>query len=397
MDNHSCVLIDPRPTDYIAEKNSPIVFKSVLAIADWSGFIDFYEKQKLSFETDACVFFTGQESFDAQMNNQIENGQIPKALLDQFTALGYMDPNSLDGQPRFHSSPRFPHVLAGTKFNGASLPTVWDIKRQYGVLPWTDMPFDETMGMETYFAAIPKASLDKAAKFLALIGGKDSIKYHWIVNGGKNNIAKMKTALSQAPLALGTPVCQPWDQLSPPTCSLNEPAHSTMVYKIDSFVQIFDHYIPFLKRLGLDYPIPYVLQGIVSINYSPLPAIPTNIAPTQKNVNILTQIVALYKLILSLVNKGRNLQAEPMFSNSNKFWNWLVVSSEDPTKVAATVKGALGVLISLLAFTAHGASFADVPDQVYTIVVDLFATISSAIALAGLVRKLINSFTEKTG
>jgi hypothetical protein len=80
-----------------------------------------------------------------------------------------------------------------------------------------------------------------------------------------------------------------------------------------------------------------------------------------------------------------------MFSNSNKFWNWLVVSSEDPTKVAATVKGAIGVLVTLLAFGAHGASFADVPDQVYTIVVDAFGVVSSAIALAGLGRKLINT------
>jgi hypothetical protein len=83
-----------------------------------------------------------------------------------------------------------------------------------------------------------------------------------------------------------------------------------------------------------------------------------------------------------------------MFSNSNKFWNWLVVSSEDPTKVAATVKGALGVLVSLLALTIHGANFSDLPDQVYTIVVDVFGIISSAIAVAGLIRKFINTFVR---
>jgi hypothetical protein len=83
-----------------------------------------------------------------------------------------------------------------------------------------------------------------------------------------------------------------------------------------------------------------------------------------------------------------------MFSNSNKFWNWLVVSSEDPTKVAATVKGALGVLVTLLAFSAHGPSFANLPDQVYSIVVDAFGVFSSAIALAGLVSKVINSFSS---
>jgi len=85
-----------------------------------------------------------------------------------------------------------------------------------------------------------------------------------------------------------------------------------------------------------------------------------------------------------------------MFSNSNKFWNWLIVSSEDPTKVAATVKGAMGVLVVLLSLHFHGASFADLPDQVYTVVVDAFGVFSSIVALAGLVRKLINSFYPAT-
>jgi hypothetical protein len=40
-------------------------------------------------------------------------------------------------------------------------------------------------------------------------------------------------------------------------------------------------------------------------------------------------------------------------------------------------------LLSLLVFTAHGASFADIPNQVYTIVADLFASVSSTITLIG--------------
>ena len=84
-----------------------------------------------------------------------------------------------------------------------------------------------------------------------------------------------------------------------------------------------------------------------------------------------------------------------MFSNSNKFWNWLVVSSEDPTKVAATVKGAAGVLVSLLAFHFHGANFNDLPDEVYTVVVDVLAAFSSAVAALGLLRKIFNSFASQ--
>lgn len=335
---HSCILISPRETDYIAGQNSPIVFKAAVTSGDWTDHIDFFEKQKLSFETDACVFFAGQESFDAQMNDQIENGQIPQWLIDQFTTLGYMDPNSLDGKPRFHSSPRFLHVLANTRFNGASLPTVWDTMRKYGILPWKDMPFDELMGPDQYFAEIAQEYLDKAKQFLALIGGKNSIQYHWVVNGGANNIAAMKAALPQAPLCLGAPVCEPWDQEQPPTCSLTNPQHSTMVYKIDQFVEDFDHYIPFLKRLAFDYPIPYALQGILTVTPTlPVPAAPV-LPPNPTKPQISSWLNQLKQWLITILNnlKGRqNLGSEPMTSKIfnlqlNDFEKGLIVAIFSP-------------------------------------------------------------------
>lgn len=268
MENHSCVKIVPRSTDYIKGVNSPINFKAV-SNGNWTSRLEFFESQKIQFETNGCVLFTAQESFDAQMDNLIVLGQIPQTALDWFTAQGYMD-MGFDGKLHFHSSARFLEVLTGNGLNGNSLPDAWDVMRKYGVLPWKDFPYDSAVTETAYLAPVSQASLDKAAAFLSLIGGKNATQYHWIVNGGLTNLPSMTAALTQAPLCIGIAVAADWNQVQPSLAD-GTPGHSVMNYFIDSFVEIYDHYLPAKKELSKSYPIHYVLQGIVS----PLFAIPT--------------------------------------------------------------------------------------------------------------------------
>lgn len=360
MNEHSCIIIDPRDTDYIKDQNSPIIFKAIQGDGDWTEHIDFFEWQKFVWDTDACVFFAQQESFDAQVNHQIENGQVSLSLMEWLTANGYMDGQSRDGTPRFHSSPRFAHVLAGTKFNGASLPAAWDMARKYGVLPWTDLPFTAATTVDEYFAAIPQESMDKAAKFLALIGGKDSIQYHWIVNGVKGTqVQKLKTALMQAPLCIGTAVCEPWNQLQPPSCPMANPAHSTMIYKMDTLTRIFDHYEPFLKQFDFQYNIPYALQGIVTINYTPeipaVPQLPTN--PTRPQISSWLDAVKQWLTIILTTIKGRNLGSTNMVQysifKSRTFWTlafgfvysvWQLLSPSVPVQYSTLIEFIFGAV-----------------------------------------------------
>jgi hypothetical protein len=270
MQDHHCLVIKPRSSDYIKGVNSPIVFKAV-SDGNWTPRIEFFENQDLApwGDTNGCVLFAAQESFDAQMDNLIATGQMPPAILAQFNSMGYMDLGR-DGLPHFHSSPRFLQVLTGNGTNGNSCPEAWDVMRKYGVLPWRDLPYDATITETEYFAPISQTSLEKAAQFLTLIGGKDSIQYHWILNDSvANNIPAMQESMPQAPLCLGTPVCEPWNQEQPPTCTSTDPAHSTIAYSIDTLVHILDHYSPYEKELAFDYPIPYALQGIVTLPPTP--------------------------------------------------------------------------------------------------------------------------------
>ena len=80
------------------------------------------------------------------------------------------------------------------------------------------------------------------------------------------------------------------------------------------------------------------------------------------------------------------------------FWNWLVISSANPTKVSLTITGFVGTATSFLIATAPFTHFAYSAAQIGTIGSDVagIATallgVVGAIAFAyGLLRKFINT------
>lgn len=368
MHDHKGLKIEPRPTDFVLGANSAIAFKVVLPSGDWTPRIAFYEAQKLAFETDGCVLFTDNESFDAQMDLILPT--LPPAIEQQIIEMGFMD-TGLDGNSHFHSSPRFIEGLTGNGINGNNLYDGPDVIRKYGILPWKDMPFTPGMTEAEYFTPPTQAQFQKALKFRDLLGGKEFTKYHWVINGGAKNLKTIQTALQQAPLCIGISVGPNWNQEIPADPQPNDPPeHSVMLYKVDGQnAFIYDHYQPAKKTLDANYPIHYVLQMIVSpIIAPPTPApavspIPTNIAPTQKNVDILKALVALYQKLVSLYQKikGRNLSSNQMnysLFRSKTFWTLVagfvinVYQLAAPTLPPAAV-GVLDTVVLLLSSYFH--------------------------------------------
>jgi hypothetical protein len=276
QEQHSCVRLTKRETDYIKGVNSPIPFKSVLPDGNWVPYAEFFERQKLGFETDCCVIFTMQENFDKQMEQQIQAGLIPQAWLDQFTAWGYMDStNSTDGKPHFHTSPRYIGVLTGNGVNGNPMPAPHDAARANGMIPWTDLPFDETVTMEEFFAPIPQNLLDKGKQFWALIGGNNAYNYHWTNQGGPTDTAQMDIDRQQAPLCIAvTAIAPEWNQYEPPILP-GGPNHSISNDAVNTIGELCeDHYDPQWKVLQPGYPIQYIIQGVLSpVLPPPLPPV----------------------------------------------------------------------------------------------------------------------------
>lgn len=325
--DHCCIKIVQRDTDYVKGVSSPILFASIAE--DWSEHLKFFERQKIGWETNGCVLFTAQESFDSQMDALWPT--FSPELQKQITNLGFLD-TGIDGNLHFHSSPRFLQVLTGNGFNGNSLQDAWDVMRKYGVLPWRDLPYDETIPQSEYLSPIPQTMLDKAQKFLFLIGGKSSIQYHF-VNQGTEDIPAMKSALPQAPLCIGIAVnISCWNQVVPCIASGN-PGHSIMEYGFDTSndALTLDHYNPFEKVIKVGYPILYALQGIVhpmtNVPIPPLPPLPAN--PTiPQELSWLDRAAEWLNLIIDYL-KGRTLLGTTMNNysilRSRTFWTVLIV------------------------------------------------------------------------
>jgi hypothetical protein len=275
---HTCLVLKPNTTDW---KLGSIPLKSNLPSGNWLTYTEFFERQQIDgFETDGCVCFSTQESFDAQMEFLIQTGQIPATVLSLFTSLGYMDSvNSTDKQPHFHTSPRFLQIQTGNGYNGNSVPDAANAIRKYGCLPWTDMPFDATITQAEYLTPPSQDQLNKASQFLAIIGGAKAVQYFWVCDGTEN-LQDMKGALTTAPLLLGVNVGTDWNVVEPPAPVVGSaPGHCVMGYYLDeaNTTWIFDHYIPNPKGLTLSYPIQYVLQMILSpIFPPPAPTLPPN-------------------------------------------------------------------------------------------------------------------------
>lgn len=260
--NHNCISIVPRPTDWIKGVNSPIEFKAVSA-GNWATWLPDMDLQKINgYESDACVPFSAAQSIATQLNYFMKTGQLPQPHLDFLKNNNYIGVDGL-----VHLSERFLAKTDGTNpATGTSLPAPWDAARKGGVLGFQDWPFDQTITNDAeFYATIPQALLDKAKTFLQYF----SIQYHWIVDNGNATgtpISILKKALWQAPICIGVNVCgAQWNQQNPNACSDLSPEHSVMIYNVDTATQVLDHYQPFLKNLPFTWNIGYALQGIVSI------------------------------------------------------------------------------------------------------------------------------------
>ena len=81
----------------------------------------------------------------------------------------------------------------------------------------------------------------------------------------------------------------------------------------------------------------------------------------------------------------------------NKLLSWLVRSSKDPNKVALTIKGLGGTLVSVLAVFGLGLSLDDVngfADGLASVLANGTALVSAALALWGFGRKIVLSFKK---
>jgi len=285
MKNHCCLKIKYDPRDFQLG-DGKIKLKG-FGNPDWTSNYHFKERQSFDgFDTDSCVIFGFQKSYDAQMDALIQAGQLPQSLIDFFTTNGYMDSvNSIDNKPHFHTSERFTALLTGNGFSGNAAQDPCNVVRKYGCIPWTDWPFDSTITEDHYFDKPPQTLYDKGALFLSMMGGANHCQYHWVHQGKDTARSLMDSARRTAPLMLGVAATDGWNQDTPTPPAIGTPPNH-LVDNINVASQgetISDNYPPFIKYQPTDYAIPQTFQMIVQYIPPPPPIPPTPISTVQQN------------------------------------------------------------------------------------------------------------------
>lgn len=269
--NTGIIVEQPRDTDYIAGLESGVAFQSVLAGGDWTPHLPSDERQSGRFtDTMACVTFSALNVIEAQFNLAIAQGRLRTDVLIWLQDNGYME----DGATHVNFADRAIAKLSGTGRNGNSLVNVVDAIRKYGLVPEKDWAYDrDTFDWDTYYAEVPDWVVAKGKEFLRVVG---TIVYEWIPNNPIQRATPDVIAhhLEQAPIQIATAVCPPWNtEAVIAACGLSV-CHATTLYAVVSgqFFRDFDHYVPTRKRLALDYPIPWLLKIVLTLNEAPKPA-----------------------------------------------------------------------------------------------------------------------------
>jgi hypothetical protein len=269
-ENTGLLIRAPQPTDWIAGGETGIALTERNAKANWKDYIPGPERQKgRTIETMACVTYSALNLVETQIRWMIAAGMISNALVEKMQKLGYFDANC-----NLNFSDRFTAKMSGTGKTGNYLTAVWDSIRNHGLVPEKDWPSDvDKFTWDEYYKEIPQAIKDKAQKFREIF----EVKYEFVFNGSGNSTDEIREHITQAPLQLAAPVCKPWAGGVIKSCGSDIPQHATQIFGFNLGVEIdiFDTYDPFTKKLAWDYPMPYVLKGLVDLKVTQEPLFPT--------------------------------------------------------------------------------------------------------------------------
>ncbi len=258
--NNDGVIIVPKTiTDYVVGQNTLIIPEIVVEDGNWMKYLSLpYETQYVGFDMLNCVSQAGINCLEAQLNFMLMNNLLPPSLdyaFEQFFC-------NKEGYVKI--STRFTAKMAGTTKAGLSMTAFWNSVRNHGIVPLSVWP--DPVGKFTwteYYKDPPQKVKDFAKQVVKLF----EIKYEWVEPGRciAPNIAKLKTALKQAPLHVASPSCpKDYAGIQHP-CGTCQSDHSRAIYNIGDYIEVLDTYEPYLKKTTLNYITPWVIKGIIKL------------------------------------------------------------------------------------------------------------------------------------
>lgn len=261
------VIIDVRPTDFLAGGETGIAYEARNLKGDWAAFISANERQSIpgGYDSLSCVTFSALNILEIQLNWLAINGMIPDEVLQELKELGFVT------EAGFNFSDWFTAVASGTNAeNGNTLQAVWDSIRHIGAIPQKDgHELKDFASAEEWLdpRGITPAHLEKAKRFKEFF----EVAYEWVVLGEQGAWDTFAHHVKQAPLHIATPTCASWNSPEGTIvdgCGSKKTLNHATAYigqKVEAYHKDLDHYVPFIKLLAWDYYMPYAIKAVVTV------------------------------------------------------------------------------------------------------------------------------------
>lgn len=277
------VLIEPlTPQAWIAGSESGIAYKALVAAADWTPYLVTYEDQtRPGFDAVSCVCYSGENCIELQLQRMIDEGEIPAITMQFLSDNKYLDTN---GKVNF--SDRFSAILSGTTPNGNYMTNAPDSFRKDGLIPEWMLPFPEDIAKEKPYSpnaiqhylnpeCITPEMRALGKKFLEHF----TVMYEvvWYGNSSPLNLDIVRYHLKQAPLHFAAGLCAGeygTEVIKGCGCGASHARTIIAANQADAFLKIFDSFGQSIKKLAVDYCIPYVYKIVLTTK-----KLPTTINP----------------------------------------------------------------------------------------------------------------------
>lgn len=255
------VIINVQPTDFIAGSITGLVPEILEASGQYDLDLPSEERQRLQFETSACVTFSALNALETIFDYKVKHNLFTPNQIKFLVQEGYISP--LDGKVNF--SDRYIAKLSGTTPDGNSFTEVGNTIDGVGLVPESDWPWSASVtNWSEYYGPIPQEIKDKGQRF----NQHFKTRYQWVVNNQSSQAPSLiKAHLPFGPIQIATQTSEHWSDgttIIPATgCTCQ---HATLIYGQNDglYEKDFDQYNPFKKELAWDYCIPYALQYYVN-------------------------------------------------------------------------------------------------------------------------------------